>query len=189
MYNRDFSCTTMAKKSTSTRPGSDTAIEKLKPAPKDYDTIVAPNLYVRVAPNGRKSWLFRYNQRGVQKNKIIGTHPAMKFAVATAEALQLKEKTRSGVDLKAEKEAADEAAEKASKFTVEYVVRDWLETTAKRKHWKDITRQKVTRQFEMYLLDVHGKKQFGALTASDVVTRAIAASPTITAPDVGLAVT
>lgn len=143
------------------------SLDALKPREQKYTLRVATNLYIVVEPTGAKSWLFRGNKNGEEQTKSLGKYSDLSLTDAAKTALDLKKKVRAGVDLK-EEEREKKRIEEATGESVESVAREWLETTSRRRVWKENTLTKVTRQLEMYLIEPHGHRAFAALKVGDI---------------------
>ena len=62
---------------------TDKMIRELKPRERgEYMVCDGQGLYIRVAPSGRKSWLYRRQGRGVAKVQTLGVWPAMSVYAA-----------------------------------------------------------------------------------------------------------
>ena len=62
-----------------TKPLTNTEVERAKPKDKDYSLMDGQGLFLRVKPNGVKSWLFNYykpySTPPKRTNLGIGTYP------------------------------------------------------------------------------------------------------------------
>lgn len=88
-------------------------------------------LYLYVRPDGRKSWVLRYRLGTKQKDMGLGSYPAVSLAQARFAVVEARERLRSGVDpmaaRKAEKLAAAQRADEASKRTFEAIAGSYIE--------------------------------------------------------------
>ena len=67
-------------------------------------------LYLRVAPSGQKSWVFRYRVNGCQRDMGLGGYPAVSLKVARAKAAECRDMRARGLDPLDEREKQDQAA-------------------------------------------------------------------------------
>ncbi len=65
-------------------PLSDTAVRQAKPKDKRYTLADTDGLFLQVAPNGTKSWHFRYRLGSKQPRFSFGTYPALSLKDARA---------------------------------------------------------------------------------------------------------
>ncbi len=64
-------------------PIADTALENLEPEASEYRIKDSENLYFRVAPSGKKSWVFRYKKEDGKWSWIsLGSYPLISGAKA-----------------------------------------------------------------------------------------------------------
>lgn len=102
-------------------------IEALRPKEASYKVTIDRGLYLRVAPDGVKTWLARYVVSGVQKQARLprpygsgGDDGYMSLAQATAENARIQALARDGIDFleqKAEIERAHAEAKAAAEAT------------------------------------------------------------------------
>ena len=71
-------------------PIADTALENLEPEASEYRIKDSENLYFRVAPSGKKSWVFRYKKEDGKWSWIsLGSYPLISGAKARKKAREL----------------------------------------------------------------------------------------------------
>lgn len=85
------------KKKKFTDPG----IKALKPTDKTYRETEGNGFYIRVTPQNKKAWLYRYYYAEKDQNVTLGYYPAMSLSQARAAYQTLSDLWQSGVDPKA----------------------------------------------------------------------------------------
>lgn len=108
-------------------PLTDTAVRQSKPKDKDYSITDGDGLSLFVSTRGVKSWHFRFSWHGKQPRISLGTYPE----TTLREARELCEKSRAlvakGIDPRAERKQAKEAAGESRLNTFESVAERWYE--------------------------------------------------------------
>lgn len=146
------------------------AIELAKPTDKEYLLLDDDKLYLRVRPNGSKSWLFSYRNVAGKRIKItLGTYPRISLALAR----DLAEKHRLTLELgKDPRQAVHEEQAEARRHamaTFEVVGREWHAHTEKIQEWSDSYSQKIIRQLELHVFPRIGRHAIGSLNQLDVL--------------------
>ena len=79
-------------------------IEALKPKAPRYEVWEdgGTGFGLRVAPSGRRSWIFMYRYRGRPRRMTLGTYPALSLADARVAFAETKRKAETGKDPGAE---------------------------------------------------------------------------------------
>ena len=85
------------KKKKFTDPG----IKALKPTDKTYRETEGNGFYIRVTPQNKKAWLYRYYYAEKDHNVTLGYYPAMSVSQARAAYQTLSDLWQSGIDPKA----------------------------------------------------------------------------------------
>lgn len=80
---------------------TDNQIKNLKPEEKTYRITEGNGFYIRVTPQGKKAWLYRYFYSGKDQAITLGYYPAMTLSQARTAYQMLFEFWQSGVDPKA----------------------------------------------------------------------------------------
>jgi integrase len=115
---------------------TDSKIKGIKPPEKRAVFFEDSGLGVRVAPTGRKTFVFMYRVNGKQTMLTIGKYPAISLSSARLKMAQGKEKADKGID------PALEIKEKKAAYntapTVENLVKEYIERYAKinKKSWE-----------------------------------------------------
>lgn len=126
---------------------TETAIRKL--ATPDADTFMGDgnNLYLRLSPTGRKTWMYRTKMAGKTQKQKLGVWPAMSLAMARAKAADLNTRT---------------LPENAK---AESVAQEWYERTIEPNY-------KATKNAEVYLrrfIRFFGSRNIGTLSTAELV--------------------
>ncbi|WP_035919083.1 tyrosine-type recombinase/integrase [Legionella fairfieldensis] len=101
----------------------DSYINGLKPKDKTYRETEGNGFYIRVTPQGKKAWLYRYYYAEKDHSITLGYYPAMSLGQARAAYQALFDLWQSGVDPKAHLAKLDEAKTN----TVKKLVLGWYE--------------------------------------------------------------
>lgn len=98
---------------------TDTALRKAKPQPKEYFIQADHKLFLRIRPDGKKAWIFRYQAPdGKAKKLSLGHYPDVTLAQAAEEAARLRGQLSLGRDPQLDRQAAREAHRKAAAGSV-----------------------------------------------------------------------
>ncbi|MEJ8811415.1 tyrosine-type recombinase/integrase [Variovorax ureilyticus] len=153
-----------------------------KPRAEEWKFTVEKNLYVRVAPDGVRTWLVRYvvdgRQRQARLPKPYGMGPGcMSLADALGENQRIQSLARAGVDFQEqaieaiEKERAEAAErraaaerERAALLPFADLFDAWLDAGVKRKDGND----ELRRAFNKDVLPAIGSKPVKHITESDL---------------------
>ena len=101
----------------------DSYINGLKPKDKTYRETEGNGFYIRVTPQGKKAWLYRYYYAEKDHSITLGYYPTMTLGQARAAYQTLFDLWQSGVDPKAHLVKLDEAKTN----TVKKLVIGWYE--------------------------------------------------------------
>lgn len=102
---------------------TDPYIRGLKPKDKTYRETEGNGFYIRVTPQGKKAWLYRYYYAGKDHGITLGYYPTMGLSQGRAAYQTLFDLWQSGVDPKAHLASLDEAKTN----TVKKLVIGWYE--------------------------------------------------------------
>ena len=75
--------------------------KKLKPEEKTHRMTEGNGFYIRVTPQGKKAWLYRYHYAGKDQTVTLGYYPAMTLSLARTACQELFDLWQSGIDPKA----------------------------------------------------------------------------------------
>lgn len=160
------------------------SLDAARPRKTEYKLTVERGLYLRVAPDGVKTWLVRYSVGGQQRQlrlpKPYGFGDGLlTLADARAENARLQAMARSGIDPHEEKrlrlaqESARVQADKAASATFREMFDAWVQDGVRRSDGN----AEIRRSFEKDVLPPLGDKQVRYLTEHDLrnVLRAMVA--------------
>lgn len=112
------------------RPLSDTALASIKPETREYRELDGSGLYLRVKPDGQKSWQLRYkNQAGKWSWLGLGGYPEVSGALARKKAAEYRKEIANGGDPIAARKARKAAELEAATNTFEILAREWIESS------------------------------------------------------------
>lgn len=80
---------------------TDNQIKNLKPEEKTYRITEGNGFYIRVTPQGKKAWLYRYHYAGKDQTVTLGYYPTMILSQAHTAYQELFDLWQSGVEPKA----------------------------------------------------------------------------------------
>ncbi len=80
---------------------TDNQIKNLKPEDKTYRITEGNGFYIRMTPQGKKAWLYRYYYAGKDQTLTLGYYPTMSLSLARTAYQELFELLQSGTDPKA----------------------------------------------------------------------------------------
>lgn len=107
---------------------TDPYIKGLKPRDKTYRETEGNGFYIRVTPQGKKAWLYRYYYAEKDHSITLGYYPSMKLGKARADYQTLFDLWQSGTDPKAHLAKLEEAKTN----TVQKLVIEWYENYIKK---------------------------------------------------------
>lgn len=143
------------------RPLADTVLATLEPETKEYRELDGNALYLRVRPDGSKSWQLRYKKPDGKWSWLglggygNGDHQ-LSGAQARQKAAELREDAAKGGNPLATKRARKAAEIEATNNTFEHLAREWY--AAKRKNWTDGTATRTIGALELHVFPVFGKR-------------------------------
>jgi integrase len=87
---------------------TDLQIKKFVPRDTRFEVSDSKGLYVRVTPNGTKSWVFRYQYNGIPRRMTLGNYPGIALADARTKHGEAMQELQRGIDpgLKAREQKA-----------------------------------------------------------------------------------
>lgn len=148
------------------RPMADTVLAGLEPEAKEYREHDGSGLYLRVKPDGSKSWQFRYKKPDGKWSWIglgaygKGSHQ-LTGEQARREAAKLRDDAAQGGNPLATKRARKAAEEEAARNTFEHLAREWYAT--KRKGWTEGTAVRTIGALELHVFPVFGKRPYNGI--------------------------
>ena len=116
----------MAKK---IRPLSATQVKNLKSQAKEFSIGDGDGLFLRIMPNGTKSWLFNYIHPTTKKRKNIGLgkYPDVSLSAAREKRQAMRELVAKGIDPKTHRDNQLNAEKLAAQDTLLHVAKEWFE--------------------------------------------------------------
>ncbi len=148
------------------RPMADTVLAGLEPEAKEYREHDGSGLYLRVKPDGSKSWQFRYKKPDGKWSWIgLGSYGKGSHQLtgeqARKEAAKLRDDAAEGGNPLATKRARKAAEEEAARNTFEHLAREWYAT--KRKGWTEGTAVRTIGALELHVFPVFGKRPYNGI--------------------------
>jgi integrase len=152
-------------------PLTDTAVRQAKPADKGFSITDASGLSLFVAPNGTKSWHFRFSWHGTQPRMSLGTYPE----ITLKEARELRDQVRAlvakGTDPRSQRREEKRIAASDSIKTFEVVANEWH--AFKKPRWVESKKGSANQSrayLENDLIPVLGKIPVVDVKRADVLT-------------------
>ncbi len=144
---------------------TDARIRSLRAKDTRYEVWdTEPGFGLRIAPSGRKSFIYLYRFHGKPRRLTLGVYPRMSLADAREQVAVAANKIGQDIDPGTEKVQARNALRDAESF--EELARQWVERWAKpnRKSWKE-----AERELEMDAIPAWGKKKAYDIKRRDVI--------------------
>ncbi len=143
------------------RPLADTVLATLEPESKEYRELDGNALYLRVRPDGSKSWQLRYKKPDGKWSWLgLGGYGTADHQLTGAQARQkaalLREDAAKGGNPLATKRARKAAEVEATNNTFEHLAREWY--AGKRQSWTDGTATRTIGTLELHVFPVFGKR-------------------------------
>ncbi|QXZ11710.1 integrase arm-type DNA-binding domain-containing protein [Pseudomonas sp. AO-1] len=151
-------------------PLTDTAVRQAKAAEKEYSMTDASGLSLFVAPNGTKSWHFRFSWHGKQPRMSLGTYPEITLKEAREQRDQARALVAKGIDPRLQRRKERRAAADSSVKTFEVVANEWY--AFKLPRWAK-SKRGAANQAQLYLdkdlVPSLGKIPIAEVTRSEVL--------------------
>lgn len=145
------------------KPLSDTALASIEPETREYRELDSNGLYLRVKPDGQKSWQLRYkNQAGKWSWFGLGGYPAVSGALAHRKASELRKEIAQGEDPLANRKARQAAELEAATNTFECLAREWI--TIRTPGWAASATRRNVGALELHVSPVFGKRIYTDIT-------------------------
>ena len=129
-------------------------IKNLKPRDKKYMLSDGRGLWLRVDPNGRKYFIFRFTENKKERQFSLGVYPIVGLKDARAkcdELLKMRDKGDAPAEiLNATKEAVN--------LSFEFIAREWIDKRLKGINTKNHVRA-VTNRLKYYIFPILGSKK------------------------------
>lgn len=121
---------------------TDRTVQALRPKTARYEVFEAgrPGFGLRVAPSGRKTWVWLYRYQAKARRVTLGTYPQTSLAEAHAKQAEAEKKLEAGIDPGTEQLSLQEAQRLAP--TVAILAYEYLERHAKpnKRSWREDNR-------------------------------------------------
>lgn len=155
--------------SRTTKPLTNTEVKQAKPKEKEYNLADGGGLYLRVHPNGHKSWLFNYSRPFTKKrtNISIGEFPNVSLARAREYRQDFLALLADNTDPKEHRKQLELAGRVAHENTFEVVYRKWLKV--KEADWSESYRDRLTQAMELHILPALGPVPISKINAPDTI--------------------
>lgn len=156
----------MKRRDIRKRPMADTTLASLEPEAKEYRELDGNGLYLRVKPDGSKSWQLRYKKPDGKWSWLglgaygNGSHQ-LTGKQAREKAAELQADASEGKNPLATKRARKAAELEASNNTFEHLAREWWAT--KCPSWAPSTATRTMGALELHVFPVFGKRPYHAI--------------------------
>jgi len=156
----------MAKK---VPPLTDAQVRQSRLESKEYNLADGGGLYLRVHPNGTRSWLFNYLKpfTRARSNISLGQYPAVSLASARQQRQECQGLLAQGIDPKSHREAIQQRQSEAHSTTLERVARNWL--ALKRASITPAHAQDIERSLALHIFPRLGKMPVHLVAARDAI--------------------
>ena len=145
-------------------PIADTALENLEPEASEYRIKDSENLYFRVAPSGKKSWVFRYKKEDGKWSWIsLGSYPLISGAKARKKARELLNDIVDGKNPVFTKKQFQEKELNERKDLFKALAQEWLEI--RKGSWVEGTFVRNKGALEKHIFPKFGHRPFDTILA------------------------
>ena len=165
---------------------TDLMVRKMKPQKRRFEVIDQAGLYVRTAPSGRKTWIFRYFFEGVHRRMQLGIFPGTSLAEARERHGAAMIEVQKGIDPGTK--AKEAKAKRKAAPTFQDLLDEFWEMELKAKQtgkerrrliekdallvWKNRKVSSITRRDAVFLIDkVRQRAPVGANRFQSVLVR------------------
>ena len=141
------------------RPLSDTVIANLEADAKEYRELDGNSLYIRVKPDGNKSWQLRYKKPDGKWSWLgLGGYPEISGQLARKKAKELLDDVSRGENPIISKQERKLQELEKNNATFEILAREWLDT--KVNAWVQDTMTRNKGALEKHIFPVFGKRLY-----------------------------
>ena len=145
---------------------TDKYIKALKARENRFEIGEEGGLYIRVAPSGKKTWVFKYWSGGRWRRYTIGAYPSWSLSEARDEVAKARAQKDRGEDpaqAKQDKKKEAFSAPTVEDFAYEYIER-WSKATKKSKSWRE-----EERLLKKDVIPQLGKQKMAEVRRRDIV--------------------
>ncbi len=144
-----------------------TQIEKAKPKSDVYTLTDGQGLFLRIFPNGRKTWLFNYYRPITKKrnNLSFGDYPAVSLQDARIKRAECRELLAKGIDPQDHREQQQQAQQAELLNTYEAVAWAWFEYRKSKRNFSEGYQKDVENLIRRNLLPHFGHLPISQITA------------------------
>ena len=159
----------LPKMAKTTKPLTNTEIDKAKPKDKEYNLADGYGLILRVKPTGTKSWLFNYYHPITKKRKnlSLGQYPDLSLANARKKRTEAKELLADNIDPQEYRNDQQVAARFKASNTFLFVASNWFEI--KKTKIADTTSISLWRSLENHILPTLGHRPIDKINAPETI--------------------
>src|SRR5690606_35495486 len=144
------------------RPLSDTVIANLEAEPKEYRELDGNSLYIRVKPDGNKSWQLRYKKPNGKWSWLgLGGYPQISGQLARKKAKELLDDVSRGENPIITKQERRLQELEQNNATFEILAREWLDT--KVNTWVQDTMTRNKGALEKHIFPVFVKRLYSTI--------------------------
>ncbi|OTG98930.1 tyrosine-type recombinase/integrase [Acinetobacter sp. ANC 4973] len=141
------------------RPLSDTVIANLEAELKEYRELDGNGLYIRVKPDGNKSWQLRYKKPNGKWSWLgLGGYPEISGQLARKKAKELLDDVSRGENPIITKQERKLQELEQNNATFEILAREWLDT--KVNTWVQDTMTRNKGALEKHIFPIFGKRLY-----------------------------
>lgn len=150
------------------KPLTDTALRRLKGAPKTQRLFDGGGLYLEVSPAGGKWWRQKYRFLGKEKRLSHGTYPDVSLAEARAKRDVARKLLAAGVDPGAHRKATRAATIERAANSFEVVAREWFDK--QKASWVASHAEKILLRLENDMFPWLGARPVAEITAQELLS-------------------
>lgn len=124
-------------------------------------------LFIRITPEGKKSWRLAYRFLGKQKLLVIGAYPTIGLKEAREFREEAKKLLLKDIDPSTARQKAKEAAKVANRNSFEAVAHEWVAKYSG--NWTEGYRQGIQFRLETKVFPYIGKRPISEITAPELL--------------------
>ncbi|RYZ68098.1 MAG: DUF4102 domain-containing protein, partial [Proteobacteria bacterium] len=146
---------------------SDLKIKTLKPESKPYRIRDGDGLYLRITPNGRRTWQIRYFFGEKERILSAGSYPEVSLQEAREVRYRTKKLLDQNIDPCSEKRREKSEAVYRDRNTFQLVAEEWFDS--RKPDWTPRHAKKIWHRLETYVFPDIGKRSIADLKPLDVL--------------------